>query len=293
MPSSSVLSVIIPVYNDPPGLRQTLSSLVDQRSHPEFEVVVVDNNSSDETPQIIEEFERGYPDIVYGYEETDIQSSYAARNTGIENASGEILAFIDADVTVGDTWVADISEKFENSSVDYLGCNVEMYVPDGEDSIWARYDVSMGLPVQHYLKEKGFAPTCALVVRGNVIEQVGSFDETLVSGGDKEFGRRVNNHNFNMEYAPDIVVQHPTRTSLNSLLKKASRIGQGQVQLWRHHDLANYPLSPSRLLPPSPQRIKKRTRSSQVPPTVYLISYFLKLVQTVQAGRLYLQERYK
>lgn len=290
MPSSPVLSVIIPVYNDPDGLRQTLSSLVDQHNNPEFEIVVVDNNSTDETPRVIEEFKREYPDIVHGCEETDIQSSYAARNTGIENASGEILAFIDADVRVDYMWVADISEKFENSSVDYLGCNVEMYVPDGEDTIWARYDVSMGLPVQHYLKAKGFAPTCALAVRRNVIEQIGSFDETLVSGGDKEFGRRVNNHNFNMEYAPDIVVQHPARTSLNSLLKKASRIGQGQVQLWRYHDLANHPLSPSRLLPPSPERIKKRIKSSQVPLTVYLISYFLKLIQTVQAGRLYFQE---
>lgn len=287
MPLSPVLSVIIPVYNDPDGLRQTLSSLVDQHDNPEFEILVVDNNSTDETPQVIEEFEREYPDIVYGYEETDVQSSYAARNSGIENASGNILTFIDADVTVDDTWVADISEKFENSSVDYLGCNVEMYVPDGEDTIWARYDVSMGLPVQHYLKAKRFAPTCALAVRRNVIEQVGSFDETLVSGGDKEFGRRVNNRNFNMEYSPDIVVQHPARTSLNSLLKKARRIGQGQVQLWSHHNLANHPLSPSRLLPPSPHRIKSRTKSRQVPLSVYLIAYFLKLVQTVQAGRLY------
>ncbi|WP_336037517.1 glycosyltransferase [Halobacterium yunchengense] len=290
MPSSPVLSVIIPVYNDPDGVRQTLSSLVAQRDNPKFEIIVVDNNSTDETPQVIEEFEREHPDIVYGYEETDVQSSYAARNTGIENASGEILAFIDADVTVADTWVADISEKFENSSVDYIGCNVEMYVPDGKDTIWAQYDVTMGLPVQHYLNAKRFAPTCALAVRRNVVEQVGLFDETLVSGGDKEFGRRVHNHNFKMGYVPDIVVKHPARTSLDSLLKKASRIGQGQAQLWSRHDLATHPLSPFRLLPPSPQRIRNRTNSSQVPLPAYFLAYFLKLVQTVQAGKLYFQQ---
>lgn len=290
MPSSPVLSVIIPVYNDTDGLRQTLSSLVDQRDNPEFEIIVVDNNSTDETPQVIKEFEREYPHIVSGCEEKEIQSSYAARNTGIGRSSGEIITFIDADVTVGDAWVADLSDKFENSSVDYLGCDVEMYIPVGEDTIWARYDVAMGLPVEHYLKMKKFVPTCALAVRRNVIEQVGTFDETLVSGGDKEFGRRVHDYNFEMRYAPDIIVEHPARTSFDSLIKKASRIGQGQVQLWSSYDLASHPLSPLRLLPPSPQRIKNRTESSQVPLTVYLISYFLKIVQTLQAGSLYFRE---
>lgn len=284
------ISVIVPVYNDPEGLWDTLDSLSDQKNPPPYEIIVIDNDSTDGTPQVIEEFEREQPDIVYGCEETDVQSSYAARNTGIENASGEILAFVDADVTVDDTWVADISEKFENSNVDYLGCNVEMYVPDGEDTIWARYDVAMGLPVQHYLNAKKFAPTCALAVRRNVVEQVGLFDETLVSGGDKEFGKRVHEHNFNMEYAPDVVVRHPARTSLDALLKKASRIGHGQEQLWRCHDLANHPLSPFRLLPPSPQRVKNRIKSSRVPLTVYFLSYFLKLVQTAQAGRIYFQD---
>lgn len=285
MPNKTLLSVVIPVYNDPEGIEQTLDSLIRQKNAPNYEIIVVDNDSTDETPSVIEEFEENYPDLVFGYSETRIQGSYAARNTGIEQASGDLLAFIDADITVEDTWVADIHDRFHNSNVDYLGCNVEMYIPDGENTFWARYDVAMGLPVEHYLETKQFAPTCALTIRRRVIEEVGTFDQTLVSGGDKEFGKRVYHAEFQIDYDPAITVQHPSRTTFESHLQKARRIGEGQAQLWSRHSLAAHPLSPSKVLPPSPQRIKSRTETSRTPPLVYIIAYFLKLVQTLYSIR--------
>lgn len=288
MPSSPVLSVIIPVYNDPNGLRQTLSSLVDQCNSPEFEIIVVDNDSTDETPQVIEEFEREYSDIVCGCEETAVQSSYAARNTGIENASSEIFVFIDADITVRDTWLSDISEKFQGSSVDYLGCEVEMYITEDQDSIWAQYDASMGLPVEHYLETKQFAPTCALAVRREVVEDVGHFNKSLTSGGDKEFGRRVDRAGYRMDYDDQLVVRHPVRTTMGEHVEKAKRIGVGQYQLWRRFDFAPHPFYPTRFLPPNPSRITNRSCSDDRMALLYLIDYFLKIVQTISAGREFL-----
>lgn len=284
------ISVIVPVYNDPEGVRETLQSLIEQQNAPNYEIIVVNNDSTDETPGVIEEFEEKYLDLVFGYLETEIQSSYAARNAGIEHASGELLAFIDADVTVEETWTADVHEAFQNTDVDYLGCNVEMHIPNRKDTVWARYDVAMGLPVEHYLKSKQFAPTCALVVRRRVIKEVGVFDQTLVSGGDKELGKRVHNAGFQMSFAPEITVQHPARTSLESLLKKAMRIGRGQTQLWSRYNLAVHPLSLSRFLPPSPRRIKKRTQPSQNYLVIYIITYLLKLVQTVYSIQIFLKK---
>lgn len=285
MNSSPVLSVIIPVYNDPDGIEQTLRSLVQQENASDFEIIVVDNDSTDETPRLIKEFAETYSDLVFAYSETEIQGSYAARNTGIEHASGDLLAFIDADVTVEETWVTAVHERFQNSKVDYLGCNVEMYIPDEGNTIWARYDVTMGLPVEYYLQTKQFAPTCALVIRRRVIEEVGVFDHTIVSGGDKEFGNRVHDSGFQMDYDSAIVVRHPARTTFKSHIKKAMRIGQGQTQLWKRHNLATHPLSPSRILPPSPRRVKNRAGSSRIPLSIYLLSYFLKLIQTIYSVR--------
>ncbi|MDL0135132.1 glycosyltransferase [Halobacterium salinarum] len=288
-----MISVIIPVFNDPEGIRDTLQSLIDQSGSPNYEIIVVDNDSTDSTPDVIAEFEEKYPSLVFGYSETDIQSSYAARNTGIDRASGEILAFIDADVTVENMWVANICKKFQSSNVDYLGCNVDIYIPDGEDTIWARYDAAMGLPVEHYLETKQFAPTCALAIRREIIEEVGEFDQTLISGGDKEFGTRVHHKGFSMEYAADIVIQHPARTTLDAHLKKAVRIGEGQVQLWDRYDLATHPFSLLRLLPPSPRRVKARTQSTQTPIRIYFLSYILKLVQSISSMEQYILKRLK
>lgn len=72
------ISVIIPVYNDAEGLRDTLESLVDQEFDGDYEILPVDNNSADNTGEVIEEFERNYPKLVRGLEENEIQSSYAA-----------------------------------------------------------------------------------------------------------------------------------------------------------------------------------------------------------------------
>jgi glycosyltransferase involved in cell wall biosynthesis len=274
------LSVVIPVYNDPDGLKDTLDSLIDQKNPPQYEVIVVDNNSTDKTPRVIEEFEREYPDIVYGSEEIDIQSSYAARNTGIENSSGEILTFIDADVTVKNNWVASIVECFEEIDIDYLGCNVEMYIPEGDTSVLAQYDVSMGLPVKHYLETKQFVPTCALAIRHEVVDQVGVFDESLTSGGDKEFGKRVHKAGFKMGYSDQLIVRHPVRSTFREHTAKAKRIGLGQYQLWQRFDLAPHPLSPLRFVPPNPVRVAKRSKNSLNILYVYVIEYLLKLIQS-------------
>lgn len=289
MSSSSVLSVVIPVYNDPDGLRRTLSSLIDQRHNPKFEIVVVDNNSTDNTPQVVKRFEKKHPEVVSGYKETDIQSSYAARNTGIQNASGEILAFIDADVTVETDWVTSVIEWFEETTVDYLGCNVEMYVPDDSGSVWAQYDLLMGLPVKHYLETKQFMPTCALAVRREVIDKIGSFDQSLISGGDKEFGKRVHRAGYRMEYDDQLLVRHPVRTTFEEHIAKAKRIGVGQYQLWQRFELASHPFSPVRFLPPNPRRVLSRSESYSQIVTMYLIDYFLKLLQATTAIKEFLK----
>lgn len=275
------LSVIIPAYNDPEGLQDTLNSLINQQDTPKYEIVVVDNDSTDETPSVIDEFEAEYPGLVFGYSERDMQSSYAARNTGIEEASGDIIAFLDADMTVDETWVRDICQCFEELDVDYLGCNVEMYIPNGEDTFWARYDVAMGLPVKHYLETKRFAPTCALTVRREVFDVVDTFDQTLVSGGDKEFGRRVHDAGLMMGYTDQIVVRHPARSTFQAHVKKAARIGRGQVQLWREYDLAPHPLSPVRFLPPNPFRVRNRQKENSNFLFIYISDFFFKIIQTV------------
>ena len=279
------ISVIIPVYNDPDGIRTTLYSLVTQ-SLQTYSVFPVDNNSTDKTGSVIAEIADEHPALVHPRKETNAQSSYAARNTGIEHASGDVLLFLDADMWVPETWISDMVTALKSNNYDYLGCNVEV-VADDQPNFWERYEQSFSFPVETYLEGKHFAPTCALAVRREVFDEVGLFDHRLESGGDKEFGQRVHRAGFKQGYAEDVTAYHPARDSCDALHSKALRIGRGRAQMRkRHPEVGNYPhpLHPINYLPPSPLRLRRRFsgRDTSVASFVgfYLLEYLLKLIQT-------------
>lgn len=225
-----MISVIIPVYNDPQGLIDTLESLTYQETDREYEIVVVDNNSDDKTSEVIERFEEDYPDLVKGFEENEIQSSYAARNKGIENAEGDIICFLDADMWVDEDYLEEIASYFEeNPEFGYIGCQVK--IVDRSGTLPAKFNKLNGFPVEEYLETSDFVPTCCLSLRAEIFEKIGKFDQKLISGGDKEFGTRVANSNVKMRFLDKIVVYHPARSSLKSIGKKYFRIGRGTYQL--------------------------------------------------------------
>lgn len=226
------VSVVVPVYEDPAGVDATLAALTDQTCpDAAYEVVVVDNGSGDATPAVVESWAERHPALVSLYFETDVQGSYAARNAGIEAAAGEILAFLDADVVVDRTWVADVVARVE-AGHDYVGCAVE--TPGDPAHPVVAYNRRAEFPVADYLRTSRFAPTCALAVRREVVETVGRFDDGLVSSGDKEFGRRVHDAGFDQQYAADVAVRHPPR-SVTDLIRKYVRVGRGFEQVDRRH----------------------------------------------------------
>jgi len=224
-------SIIVPVYNDPEGVRQTLNSAT-IRTIKKYGIYVSDNGSTDDTRDVIREYTRRRKNV-YLLVESDLQGSYAARNKGIRHSRGDVVAFLDADETVDKDYIETALEAMEKQDVDYLGCNVKLTLP--EDTLVGRYNVRTGFPVQQYLEEQHYAPTCALLVRREVFEDVGRFDSRLVSGGDREFGERVHEAGYDQGYAEDAVVSHPARTEFTSLAKKNVRVGRGFCQKQRYY----------------------------------------------------------
>ena len=273
------IEVIIPVYNDPQGIRTTLNSLLTQTIS-NYHITIVDNNSTDRTLDVIHSYNTDRASL---YREGDIQSSYAARNTGIRNTDAEILAFIDADMTVPNDWLEIALQEFEDVDADYMGCDVELTLPDNP-SIAARYDHHTGFPVKGYLKQQDFAPTCCLFVRREVFADVGLFDHRLESGGDKEFGNRVNKAGYTQHYAEDVTIYHPTRNSIPNLAAKDRRVGRGLCQLQRYH--------PKRYgepgIPPRPSGIKHPDRD--LPTSDRLIFGLLSTFLTGMRGLGYYHE---
>jgi glycosyltransferase involved in cell wall biosynthesis len=165
--------VIVPVYNDLDGIRTTLDSLLAQST--DHEIDVVDNDSTDRTPAVVGSYDDDRINLPH---ETGIQSSYAARNTSIRHADSNLLAFVDADMTVLKDWLESALDTVQNTEADYIGCNVELALPD-DPTLAARYDHRTGFPVRQYLESQHFAPTCCLFVRRAVFKDVGLFDHRL------------------------------------------------------------------------------------------------------------------
>lgn len=224
------LSIIIPVYNDRQGLQDTLASLLAQNlPDSEYEIIIADNGSRDGTWELSCEYQGRAPKLVRAVREAQIQSSYAARNRGIESALGEVLCFIDADMIAPPDYLRLVKERFKTSDVEYLACNVELI--EDRRTLASLYNCVTGFPVERYLERGHYAPTCCLCVRREVFDQIGFFDERLESGGDMEFGQRAYDRGLKQEFAPEVVLKHPPRRLFRSLLNKERRIGRGHAQL--------------------------------------------------------------
>jgi glycosyltransferase involved in cell wall biosynthesis len=101
------ISIVIPVLNGEERLRDCLSSVCNQDTEV-HEYIIVDNNSTDGTKTIIEEFQKKYVNMHYVFEATRTRG--AARNAGIRKVSGDIIVMTDVDCVVSKDWVRAISE---------------------------------------------------------------------------------------------------------------------------------------------------------------------------------------
>lgn len=225
------VSTIVPTYRDWEGLQHSLSALSTQHYPKErFEVLVV-NNAPDDTPppSLL------LPDKARLLME-DKPGSYAARNRGTVEAQGEVLAFLDANCMPDPAWLEAALTCMETQGADLVAGHITL-----------TYQSPMLTPAECYEKafafrqvqnvEQGVAVTANLVVRREVLDAVGGFNEQMMSGGDFEWTRRATASGFKLVYCPNAVVRHPARNTLASLAQKARRVSAGSMALHGETDV--------------------------------------------------------
>ena len=230
------VSVIIPVYNDSDRLKSCLQSLQKQ-TYPKtlYEVIVVDNGSDENIEMIVSQFNQA----LATYESRP--GSYVARNKGISIAKGDVIAFTDADCIPAQDWIErGVANLLRVPECGLVGGKIELFfkIPGQPTAVELHQSVE-AFDQKRYVEELGFGATANLFTFRSVIDNVGSFDETLKSSGDQEWGQRVLLAGYKQVYSDETCVAHPARHSLSQLYKKIVRVTGGHYDLKKKKE---YPL---------------------------------------------------
>ena len=227
-PAPIAVSVIIPTYNRAHCLPRALAGLAAMQVPPRlnWEIIVVDNNSTDSTRAVVESFAASSGlDLTYVFEPQP--GSSRARNAGVARARGGILAFTDDDARVSPNWLAEIARAFENPACmgaggrcvpDWSGVQRPAWlVTQGPDFVAAGIllDLNLGAEVM----PTQVAPWgLNMAFRRAAFERYGGFRTDLgIFGGvrlldeDTEFGKRLIRAGETVLYLPRAVVYHPVQ----------------------------------------------------------------------------------
>jgi len=251
------ISVIVPACNNQVCIAELIESLLGQDYPKELvEIIIVDNNSADQTKEIIKQ----YPVVLL--EENEIQSSYAARNKGIKHAHNSIFAFIDADCVALKQWLKEGIKSLLSGNVGLVGGKVE-FVLSNKKTPAEMYDSITHFNFEKSIRERKATGAGNLFVHSAVFANVGPFPEVR-SGGDFQWTSLAVSKGYMLEYCSEAVVQHPTR-KLGELLKKRFRTGFGTIGYWRQSGMSRRRiavLTARKFLPRRPCYIRKAITNS-------------------------------
>lgn len=217
---SKFVSIIIPAYHDWQRLSLCLDALSKQTFPKEmFEVIIVNNDPNDNVPLNFS-LPDGYKIIV-----EEKSGSYAARNTGLKVAKGEIIGFTDSDCIPDKDWIKNaVNYLMNNESCSRIGGNILVFNKSSKPSIVELYNNVYSFPQKWHVNKVGTSVTANLFVYKYLFDKVGYFDEKLMSMGDSRWAQQAGKAGYKLHYAENVIVRHPAR-SLSELAKKERRLG--------------------------------------------------------------------
>lgn len=185
----ATISVVIPVFNEGRTTLQLLNTLsCQQMPHgTALEIVVVDNNSTDDSVAVIHEFHKEVDRVPVIVVQEQTRHVCAARNRGAQVATGDILVFLDADNIVGTDFIADISRAVENDG-HHAGNFFTLPIRSERQDLFVFLVLEM---IKVLVVQKPFGKS--FCVR-EVFVAVGGFNETISVGTNLDFLSRVRRH---------------------------------------------------------------------------------------------------
>jgi glycosyltransferase involved in cell wall biosynthesis len=236
------VSIIIPVYNGKRTIRLCLDAILRQDyPHERYEVIVVDNNSKDGTPEIVQE----YP--VRLFYEREIQGPHAATNTGLRQACGELVVFTDSDCIAEPNWLSNMVAPFADETVVAVGGRIEAYKPEGRVERFLGEEIR---PFTNCVRLSKDFPASILTGNGayrlEALREVGFFNANLYTGAEVDLAWRVQWHTGKKAVRADnAVIYHKFEPGVRRLFRHFHLYGFSEIVLGTlYHKLPGYPRQP-------------------------------------------------
>ena len=227
--TSPRVSVVVCSYNGAATLRECLDSLM-RLDYPDYEVILVDDGSQDDTREIAQEF----PQVVYYHQENHGLS--VARNVGARLATGEIVAYTDSDCVVDEHWLRYLADAMQDQQVEAIGGpNI---TPPSDGWVAKCVAVSPGNP-SHVMLDDRYAehvPGCNMAFHRQTLLGLGGFDPQFRQAGDDvDMCWRLLDANLPIGYASGAMVWHHRRATVSAYARQQKGYGRSEAMVHFKH----------------------------------------------------------
>lgn len=239
----TLVSIIVPCYNEQDTIRLLLSALKDQ-TYPlsQMEVIVADGNSTDRTREVIHAYKMDNSELPINVIDNDNRTIPAGLNTAISAAIGEYIVRLDAHSMPDRHYVQRCYEALEQEKGENVGGIWEI-LPGAQSgvarsiAIAASHPIGVGDARYRHTERAGYVDTVPFgAFRRDLIDRIGPFDETLLTNEDYEFNARIRNSGGRIWLDPSIRSKYFSRATLTSLVEQYWRYGY-----WKAKMLKRYP----------------------------------------------------
>lgn len=246
-PRHRLLSVVIPAYNAAETLDAQLEALKAQQYDGDWEIVVVNNDSTDNTVKLVQEYQHSMPHLRLIHATAKHNKSYA-RNMGAEAAQGTAFIFCDADDVVAPGWLQAMAEALAHH--DFVAGSREVETLN-QAAIWRpSHSHGAGHRIFDFLP---FVSSSNMAVSREGFEVVGGFSEEFFSSHDVDFSWRLQLQGYTIYDAPGALIHYRYRASWWGVWKQTVGFAESQILLYKR-------FMPQGMPPPKLREARKRYR---------------------------------
>ncbi len=229
---NKLISIIVPVFNRAEEVREFLTSFCNQDTNSGFEIIIVDDGSTDDLAQVIDSFAGKLAIRTFRQQN---QGPGAARNLGMAEAAGELLVFIDSDCTVPPDYISRLQDALEHLEFDAFGG------PDTQRDDFPPFLKAVNYSMTSFIGTGGtrgskrsvakyYPRSFNMGIRRKVYEKIGGMN-AFRHGQDMEFSNRIYKAGFKVIFLPELKVFHKRRTSLRRFFKQIFNWGVTRINL--------------------------------------------------------------